>query len=447
MSDLYFFNTLNRKKELFIPIKDDFVKMYVCGPTVYGDPHIGNARPAIVFDLLYRVLIKKYGIKNVVYVRNITDVDDKINNEVKKQKISHEVLIKNVTKVYHDNLKDLCVLSPNFEPKVSEHIKEIISFISGLIEKKYAYIKNEHVFFDVSKYAEYGKLSNQNLSDLIDGVRIEISKDKEDSNDFVLWKPSDSETIGWESPWGYGRPGWHIECSAMSLKYLGETFDIHGGGIDLVFPHHENEIAQSTCLTDKKMANFWIHNGLININNEKMSKSLGNFLTVNSLLEKWDGAIIRLALISSHYRSQINWTDDLLKETKEKITKWSNAIKNVSIAKDPEESFFAFLYDDLNTPKALAYLSNLYKLALGGDIDSAEKLLGGAMFLGIDLKAFYKKLESNSISDLEVQKNIDLRNKYRAENDFVKADQIRVFLKEKGIDLLDKNDKTDWIRG
>lgn len=444
MSELKFYNTLGREKQVFNPINPKLVRMYVCGPTVYNDPHIGNARPAIVFDILYRVLCKKYSKGFVLYVRNITDVDDKIINESKKRNISVKVLTDEITKIYHDNLRDLNVLPPNIEPKVTESIDEIISMITFLIEKGYAYEKDGHVFFDVSKNDEYGQLSNQKIDALFKGVRVEVSKEKKDALDFVLWKPD--EENGWDSPWGKGRPGWHIECSAMSLKYLGETFDIHGGGIDLVFPHHENEIAQSTCVSHKPMANFWIHNNLINLNNEKMSKSLGNVLTINSTLEKWDGNVIRLAMISSHHRSEINWNEPLLVETQEKLKKWSDAVREVSEPVDPDECFFEFLYDDLNTPKALAYLSKLVNKVNSGDSLSAQKLLGGALYLGIDLKRFYEKINNSSMSDEKIKEYIELRLKYRNEKNFAESDKIRDNLKSQGVILNDGEAGTTWRR-
>jgi cysteinyl-tRNA synthetase len=444
MSDLLFFNTLIRKKQVFKPIKPELVRMYVCGPTVYSEPHIGNARPAIVFDLLYRVLCKKYGKDSVLYVRNITDVDDKIIQRAKELSIANEQLVKDVTDTYHNNLKSLNVLSPNIEPKVTEHINEIIDFISALIEKDYAYEKDGQVFFNISKYKEYGKLSNQNLDALLKGVRIEIAEEKQEAVDFVLWKP-DLEN-GYNSPWGIGRPGWHIECSTMSHKYLGETFDIHGGGVDLVFPHHENEIAQSVCYTDKPMANFWIHNNLIKIDNEKMSKSLGNVLTINSILEKWDGNVIRLAMLSSHYRSEINWNNDLLENTFEKIIKWANVIKDVKETAEPDADFFQDLFDDLNTPKAIAYISALYKKAQAGDIISAQKLLGATEFLGLELKNFYKKHTAASISETQIEKLISERNEHRKDHNFEKADEIRGFLKKEGVELHDQDEITTWSR-
>jgi len=443
MAELQFYNTLGRKKQIFKPIKPELVRMYVCGPTVYSDPHIGNARPAVVFDLVYRVLRRNYGEDSVIYVRNITDVDDKIIDESKKRNIPTSVLVNEVARTYKKNLEDLNVLSPDFEPKVTDNINEIITLISSIIDNGCAYEKGGHVFFNISKYKEYGKLSNQNLDHLIKGVRIEVSKEKNNPLDFVLWKPDDN---GWDSTWAKGRPGWHIECSAMALKYLGETFDIHGGGIDLVFPHHENEIAQSFCSTHKPVANFWIHNNLINIDNEKMSKSLGNILTINSLLEKWDGNVIRLSILSSHYRSEMNWNDSLLVETEEKIKKWSNAVRDVSEPVDPDESFFEFLYDDLNTPEALAFLSKLAQKAHGGDLLSARKLLGGTLFLGLDLKRFYEKQKDNSISDEDVKQSIILRSEYRIKNNFIKSDEIRDYLKTKGIILNDAQDTTTWYR-
>ncbi len=290
---MHLFNTLTKKKEEFKPISQDSVKMYVCGPTVYNHPHIGNARPPVVFDILARLLERKF---NLIYVRNITDVDDKINDEAKRRGISIEKLTTQYIDIYRKDMAALGVRSPSIEPKVTDHIELIIDFIEQLKLKDFAYESDNHVYFDIGKYGEYGKLSGRNIDELISGARVEVSKNKKNPGDFVLWKPSDKDTVGWSSPWGYGRPGWHIECSVMAYQHLGETIDIHGGGSDLIFPHHENEIAQSECgLSIKRFANYWLHNGLINVKSEKMSKSLGNVLLVSNLLNEANGEFIRMA--------------------------------------------------------------------------------------------------------------------------------------------------------
>ena len=313
MTSLQISNSLTRKKDLFKPINEKKVSMYVCGPTVYSNPHVGNARSLIVFDLLFRVLINLYGKKNIFYVRNITDVDDKIIEVSREKGVSIDKLTSEVTKIFHENTKDLNCLSPTIEPKATDHIKEMIDMISSLIEKKLAYISKDHVYFLISEFKNYGKLSNKKLDDLIAGSRVEISKLKKNSLDFILWKPALSGEPGWDSPWGRGRPGWHLECSVMSEKYLGKNFDIHGGGLDLLFPHHENEIAQSCSNNSSNiLANYWIHNGFVTMKKEKMSKSLGNIETISDVLKRYSGQVIRLALLSAHYKQPLEWNETLL---------------------------------------------------------------------------------------------------------------------------------------
>ena len=322
MSSLKLTNSLTRKKEVFKPNNIKKISLYACGPTVYESPHVGNARTLVVFDVLFRVLKVLYN-SNVTYVRNISDVDDKIietslNNKEDINKITNRVI-----KIFHENCKSLNCLKPTIEPKATEHVKEMIEMTSSLIKKGFAYENKNHVFFAVSKYKDYGKLSNKNLDELQAGSRIEISDLKKNPMDFVLWKPSNEKDPGWESPWGRGRPGWHLECSAMSEKYLGKNLDIHGGGLDLIFPHHENEIAQSCCNNNtKNFANYWVHNGFVTINNEKMSKSLGNIISITDATKKYSGQVVRLALLSAHYSQPLDWNNNLLENQRATIEKW-----------------------------------------------------------------------------------------------------------------------------
>lgn len=308
--NIYLYNTLTQKKNIFHPINNKLVTMYLCGPTVYNPPHIGNARPSVIFDVLYRLLSLSYKVK---YIRNITDIDDKIITIAKKNKEHISKLTDRIIKIYHKNMKDLGVLSPTIEPKATEHINYMIELIDKLIKKGNAYVSQNHVLFDISSHKNYGSLSHRKKEDMISGARVEIGVYKKDPYDFILWKPSSPELPGWESPWGRGRPGWHIECSAMSQKYLGSSFDIHGGGQDLIFPHHENELAQSRAINgENSFARYWIHNGILTVDGEKMSKSLGNFITIQDLLRKNQGEVIRLALLFTHYRQPLNWTKKLI---------------------------------------------------------------------------------------------------------------------------------------
>ena len=303
---LQIYDTFSNEKKLFEPIDPSNVRMYVCGPTVYDFPHVGNARPVIVFDLLFRLLRRIYGVGNVTYVRNITDVDDKIITAASENNEDIKSLTERTIKFFHDDADYIGALEPTFEPKATDYINDMIDIINSLIEKDYAYVSEDNVLFSASKFSKYGQLSGKNLEEMIAGSRVEVESFKRSSSDFVLWKPSKSSEPGWDSPWGKGRPGWHIECSAMSEKLLGKNFDIHGGGQDLIFPHHENEIAQSECANNEKFANYWLHNGFVNVEGNKMSKSEGNFVTVNQLKQKYQGEVIRLAMISTHYLSLIH---------------------------------------------------------------------------------------------------------------------------------------------
>ena len=363
---LKLWNTLTRRKEEFRPIDEKDVRMYVCGPTVYDDAHIGNARPVIVFDVLYRLLRHHYGPDHVTYVRNITDVDDKINARAAQEGVTIRDLTERTLAQFHADIAALGVLAPTVEPRATEHIVEMIEIIERLIASGHAYVADGHVLFHVPSMPGYGKLSGRTLDEMIAGARVEVAPYKKDATDFVLWKPSPPELPGWESPWGRGRPGWHIECSAMSWKHLGEVFDIHGGGIDLVFPHHENEIAQTCCAFGHKvMANVWMHNGFLQVEGRKMSKSLGNFLTIRELLNDWPGDVLRFNMLRTHYRQPIDWTVRRLKESHAILKSWYGRADMASAAPAFEGEFALALNDDLNTPRAIAALHALDGQALG----------------------------------------------------------------------------------
>ena len=366
MNSLKLTNSLTRKKEVFKPINLEKISLYACGPTVYDNPHVGNARSLVVFDTLFRVLQLLYGSKKVYYVRNITDVDDKIIEASKSKNKSINDITQEVTKIFHQNCKSLNCLKPSKEPKATEHIKEMIQMTSSLIEKKFAYVNEGHVYFSVSSFKNYGKLSNKNLEDLKAGSRVEISNLKKNPMDFVLWKPSAEKDPGWKSPWGRGRPGWHLECSVMSEKYLGKNFDIHGGGLDLIFPHHENEIAQSCCNNStNKFANYWLHNGFVTIDKEKMSKSLGNIITITDAVNKYSGQVVRLALLSAHYSQPLDWNDDLLNNQKNILDKWYKLYEKNS--EEIKLDLVDTLLDDLNTAGFIAKIHELYNEAITGD--------------------------------------------------------------------------------
>ena len=438
-------NSLTRQKEIFKPINPKAITMYACGPTVYDNPHVGNARTLIVFDTLFRVLKKIY--EKVIYVRNITDIDDKIIEASKNKKKSISKITEDVTKVFHENCKSLNCLLPTKEPKATDHIDEMIKMTESLIKKKFAYEVKGHVYFSVSSFKEYGKLSNKDLDELKAGSRIEVSKLKKNPMDFVLWKPSDVNDPGWDSPWGRGRPGWHLECSVMSEKYLGKHFDIHGGGLDLIFPHHENEIAQSCCNnSSERFSNYWVHNGFVTINKEKMSKSLGNIISISEAVHKYSGQVVRLALLSSHYSQPLDWNDKLLEDQKSTIEKWYQLyeVSNVEIPLDIIES----LLDDLNTPGFIAKIHELYNTANKGD-DKSKKLFNSACkFIGLfDLnKNEWENLKKTNtdISEELILKKIAARSSAKQNGDFKLADQIRDELLNKGIIIEDQKDKTTW---
>ena len=448
-NDIFLTNNLSNKKEKFVPIDKKKIGMYVCGPTVYDDPHIGNARPLVIFDILFRVLKCKYGNQSVNYIRNITDIDDKIIQASQDKKISVSEITKKVTKNFHDDCIFLNCQKPTEEPKATENINLMIDMISQLLDKNFAYEKTGHVYFEVNKFKDYGNLSNKKLEDLIAGSRVEISENKKNPEDFVLWKPSNESEPSWKSPWGQGRPGWHLECSAMSKKFLGNEFDIHGGGIDLLFPHHENEIAQSRCANDTKVfANYWVHNAFITISNEKMAKSQGNILKINDFKEKVSGQILRFALMSAHYKQPLDWNDKLLNECKNTIDKWYQIYLSLKTPlKIPNEMLLP-LYDDLNTPGYISNLHNLFDKAKNGNENDKKIFISACNFVGLlnetkDQWLEFKKKKS-LISEQDIIKKIDLRNKARENKDYKEADRIRNELLDKGVLIEDKDGKTIW---
>jgi cysteinyl-tRNA synthetase len=449
--ELKLYDTLTREKRPFVPIDPDRVRMYVCGPTVYDFAHIGNARPVIVFDVLFRLLRHIYGADHVVYVRNITDVDDKINARAAERGISIRELTEQTYAEFKQDVIALGCLPPTVEPRATEHIEEMKVLIERLIASDHAYVGEGHVLFSVPSMPDYGRLSKRSLDEMIAGARVDVAPYKRDAMDFVLWKPSKPGEPGWPSPAGItmpGRPGWHIECSAMSWKHLGEEFDIHGGGIDLVFPHHENEIAQSRCAFHAPvMANTWMHNGFLQVEGEKMSKSLGNFVTIRELLAEWPGEAVRLAMLSTHYRQPINWTEAGLREAKRTLDQWYALTADVAPGMTCADTLDA-LADDLNTPKALAALHELRGEAAKGSKGAAACLKASAQMIGVlqntssEWAAWRPK--SMAVDDAKIKGFIDARNAARKARDFKEADRIRDELAAMGVVLKDSKDGTTW---
>ena len=446
MNSLKIYNTLSREKEEFIPLNKNSVGMYVCGPTVYDEPHIGNARPLIIFDLVYRILIKNFGINKVNYVRNITDIDDKIIQRANELKIDIRVLTKNVTEIFLSDCKYLNCLIPNNQPKATENIKGMIQMIENLLAKKFAYIKDGNVYFNVNKFKDYGKLSNKNPKDLISGSRVEISELKNNPLDFVLWKPSKDKEPFWESPWGKGRPGWHIECSVMSEKYLGKEFDLHCGGLDLIFPHHENEIAQSICANDSSIfAKYWMHNGYVTVDGKKMSKSDGNFVTINNLKNNFNGQIVRLSILGTHYRQPLDWNIKILETNKKILENWYSLYSPNE--DEINDELFNILLDDLNTPKFITNIHSLYNKAKTGDVVAKKNLNSALKFLGLfeqNEEQFNSLRKKSNLDISEIENLIEQRNLARKDKDFKKADKIRLDLEKNGILIEDLNNKTHW---
>ena len=428
------YDTMARAKRVFVPQDPERITMYVCGPTVYGRTHIGNARPAVVFDVLARLLRHHYGANHVVYARNITDIDDKINAAASAEGVDISVISKRWEDFYLADMGALGVLPPDIEPHAVASIPAMVAMISDLIAKGAAYAAQGHVLFDVTASGDYGALSRRPLDEMIAGARVEVAPYKKNPADFVLWKPSAPDQPGWDSPWGRGRPGWHIECSAMIAENLGTTIDIHGGGQDLIFPHHENEVAQSACAHGAPLANYWMHNGFLNMGDTKMSKSLGNIVSVGDLLEVgWDGAVLRLALLSAHYRQPLAWTTDLLDQTKALLDRWRRvAGSDWSDIAPPPAAVVAALADDLNTPRAFAALS-----ALANDGDAAA-LRGALAFIGVGPAA--------ADVDPEIDALVAARTAARARRDWAESDRIRDELSARGIVLEDGAGGTSWRR-
>ncbi|WP_366556278.1 cysteine--tRNA ligase [Aquibaculum sediminis] len=454
MSELHLHNTLTRSRELFQPENPENVRLYVCGPTVYDFAHIGNARPVVVFDVLFRLLRHLYGAEHVTYARNITDVDDKIIAAAKERGVPIETVTVGTTEAFHADVAALGALPPSIEPRATGHIAEMIAMIERLIEQGHAYEAEGHVLFAVGTMADYGALSRRDREELIAGARVEVAPYKRDPADFILWKPAAPEEPGWDSPWGRGRPGWHIECSAMSATHLGETFDIHGGGLDLIFPHHENEIAQSRCAHGTAhMARLWMHNGYVVVGGEKMSKSLGNFLTVRQLLEEGvPGEAIRLALLSGHYRQPLDITREKLAEARAQLDGLYGALRGMPLddAAEPPEGLVAALCDDLNTPLALAKLheaAHAVNKATGEERARAAVVLraGGALlgFLQQDPEVWFQVGGGDAAA---IEAAIADRQAARKARDFAEADRIRDALAARGILLEDGPEGTTWRR-
>ena len=446
------YNTLAGKKQNFTPINPNRVTMYICGPTVYSYPHIGNARGPVIFDILAGLLRREY---ELIYVRNITDLDDKIYEAAKSEQSDVSEITERYTKIYHQDISALGVKDPDIEPRATDHIKEMIEMIEGLIAKGYAYENEGHVLFSVDSYSDYGSLSNRQHEDQIAGARVAIAAYKKNPRDFVLWKPSTPDLPGWESPWGVGRPGWHLECSTMAKKYLGETLDIHGGGSDLIFPHHENECAQSICShKGEPFANFWVHHGMIDFNDTKMSKSEGNLLLIKDLLEDIPGEVVRMALISAHYRKPINWSNDLIKDSKKKLDRLYGAIRKIDIFHntEPSNEVLLALADDLNTPKALSALFNIVKL-INNSEDPVERdkyastLMASASLLGLmtmSADEWFKTTPNGVLTREEIEHLITQRERARKSKNFSESDRIRNDLLQKGVVIEDGPDGTEW---
>jgi cysteinyl-tRNA synthetase len=451
---LKLYNTLTRAKEVFRPLDERNVRMYVCGPTVYDYAHIGNARPLIVFDVLFRLLRRIYGPEHVRYVRNITDVDDKINARAAERGVSIRTLTEETNQVFQEDVKALGCLEPSVQPRATEHIAEMIAIVEKLIASGHAYAADGHVLFDVPSMSDYGRLSRRSLDEMLAGARVDVAPYKRGEMDFVLWKPSKGSEPGWESPWGYGRPGWHLECSAMSWKHLGETFDIHGGGIDLVFPHHENEIAQSRCAFHTGvMANVWMHNGFLQVEGEKMSKSLGNFVTIHELLHtetfggrKWPGEVLRLAMLRTHYRQPIDFTVKALEEAEATLLTWHDAtgFEEIEATKEPSAELIHHLSDDLNAAEAITHLHALKKT---GQISALKRAMEFLELLNTPLFARDAR-QLHLLHDLtpenreKITEWVDARLAARAAKNWAESDRIRDELASMGVALKDNKDGT-----
>jgi len=453
-------NTLTREREEFEPLRSGKATMYVCGPTVYGFAHIGNARPAVVFDVLARLLRLDYELR---YARNITDVDDKINAAARQEGVEIGVIATRYAQAYNEDMQALGILPPDIEPRATQHIPQMLDMIRRLVETRHAYEAEGHVLFSVESFADYGRLSRRDRQELIAGARVDVAPYKRDPGDFVLWKPSPPDLVGWDSPWGRGRPGWHIECSSMVETHFGETVDIHGGGQDLVFPHHENELAQSTCAhRGKPYARYWVHNGFLNVDSEKMSKSLGNVLLLRDVTRDYDGETVRLGLMSAHYRQPLDWTERLLEESQHKLDRLYGALRDAGIAgaaaaAPPPGTVVAALEEDLNTPLALTELMSLARDVNRCDDRVVRKRLaeslraGGALLglLGRDPASWFsspRDEEPGGLSTEAIDALVERRVSLRADRRFAEADAIRDELASQGVLIEDGADGTRWRR-
>ena len=459
MAELRLYNTMSGEKEVFTPQRDDEVSMYVCGPTVYNYAHIGNARPVVVFDCLYRVLKARF--TNVRYARNITDIDDKIIHAAQERGVDIGAVSEEFTEKYREDMAALNALAPTIEPKATEHIGEMVSLTQRLIETGHAYESDGHVLFAVESMQSYGALSGRKLHDMLAGARVEVANYKRHAGDFVLWKPSTELEPGWDSPWGRGRPGWHLECSAMIKAHLGESIDIHGGGRDLIFPHHENERAQSCCAYGSDFVRHWMHNAYVDMDGQKMSKSLGNTRTVRELLSQYPGEVLRCALISAQYRSPLNFSEALLEQARSALDSWYGALRRHGKGQDvpmpsAETAVYRALMDDLNTPEALAVMhaaaATLNKSTDAAEIDRARaELLGGGQLLGLlssDPDVWFQQgVKSEGLSAEQIETQIAARAAAKASKDYRLADSIRATLEAEGVALEDGPAGTTWRRG
>ena len=457
------YNTLGGERQPFVPGDADRVTMYVCGPTVYGPAHIGNARPAVVFDVLARVLRRRY---RLVYASNITDVDDKINRAAADEGVSIATVAQRWTGVWQEDMGALGVLAPDRQPRATDHVRQMISLVESLLKSGHAYEAEGHVLFRVGAYAAYGELSGRNRDEQIAGARVEVAPYKEDPADFVLWKPSSADLPGWGSPWGRGRPGWHLECSAMAREHLGETIDIHGGGRDLIFPHHENEIAQSRCAHGAPLARYWMHNGMIRMGRSKMAKSRGNILTIRELRAKVPGEVLRLALLSARYRDPLDWSDELVAASRQRLDRLYRVLLDCaeetrepegsregdrSRAAEPSQEFVRALEDDLNTPEALSVLAGEARKLRAGKVDphaGAASLRAGGYLLGLlqsDPGEWFTVADPDLTAE-DIETRIGERARERAAGDYAAADRIREELRDRGVILEDGPEGTTWRR-
>jgi len=438
-------NTLGNKLEEFNPIDPNHVRIYACGPTVYNYAHIGNARMAVVNDMLVNFLRTIY--PKVTYVSNITDIDDKIIAVAEEEKVPIEELTKKFSKIYNEDMAALGVQLPDIQPRATDHIPEMIQLIETLIQKNFAYEKEGHVLFHVPTFKNYGSLSGRNRDEQIIGSRVEVAPYKKDPADFILWKPSPPPKPGWESPWGFGRPGWHLECSAMSEKTLGIPFDIHSGGIDLVFPHHENEIAQSCCANKtENFANYWLHNGFVTFDKEKMSKSIGNIVTISKLRENVNGQVVRLALLSSHYKQPLDWNEKLINESRNTLDKWYGQFEKIS-PEELKDDVLKPLQEDLNTPEYIAKLHSLFEESSKGNKSSKVKFLSACQQIGlVEDKQSWENFKKSKVKVDEnfINQKIKDRNDARKKGNYKLADILRKELEDNGVIIEDKQDQTLW---